>query len=93
LLRIAQEAVTNAVRHGQARTLHVLLGSTSDGQLRLEIRDDGRGFAGEHAFSLQAGHYGLIGLRERADRMGAQLTLDSRPAEGTRIVVELPAQH
>jgi signal transduction histidine kinase len=53
------------------------------------IRDDGAGFGANDAH-LQAGHYGLIGMRERASQIGAVLVLDSQPGQGTTVWLNLP---
>jgi signal transduction histidine kinase len=58
--------------------------------LRLIIKDDGHGFDLEHDGSRAAGHYGLIGMRERANLMGADFNLESWPRCGTSISVVLP---
>lgn len=81
LLRIAQEAVHNAVRHGAAQTVEVALTYAPEA-LTLAVEDDGRGFeAGE-----VAGGFGLSSMRQRAELIGAQLTIDSRRGAGTRVV-------
>jgi signal transduction histidine kinase len=89
LLRIVQEAVTNVVNHAGARHLDVEL-RFANADLALRIRDDGRGFDTDRAFSLGAGHYGLLGMRERVNRIGGRLTLTSHNPGGTDILVELP---
>ncbi len=87
LLRIAQEAISNAVKHSGANTVEVVLNSTVR-DLRLSIRDDGVGFQ-TGADALR--HFGLIGMRERAAHIGAEFQLQSEPARGTSILVVLPA--
>lgn len=72
LWRIAQEAVTNAERHAAAKRLDVLWELT-DGEAVLEVRDDGRGLPEER----REGSYGLLGMRERADAIGARLEIRS----------------
>jgi signal transduction histidine kinase len=89
LLRIFQEALANAVKHAQARTVDVELTYARNG-LALRVRDDGRGFDPESLCPSLSGHYGLIGMRERAERIGGHLTLTSRPGEGTELLVEVP---
>jgi signal transduction histidine kinase len=85
LYRIFQEALHNVVKHAAARGVEVLLGP--DGGTVLEVRDDGIGFDP----SVRApGHLGLVGMAERARRVGAALTIDSAPGRGTRLRVELP---
>jgi signal transduction histidine kinase/ligand-binding sensor domain-containing protein len=90
LLRIVQESVANVVRHAQAHTIDVEL-ARSDGRLRVVVSDDGRGFDTNGAFSLEARHYGLIGMRERAERLGGRLEVTSSVGKGTRVLVEVPA--
>jgi signal transduction histidine kinase len=90
LLRILQEAVANVVRHAEAREIEVRL-SSERGRFRLTVADDGKGFEAARAFSLDAGHYGLIGMRERAERLGGRLEIESEAGQGTRVIVEVPA--
>lgn len=86
-LKIGQEAVTNVVRHAQAKQLKIDL--AYDGKkVRMLISDDGRGFAGNVNSSGPYGHFGLRGMRERATQIGAQLSVKSAPGEGTQIEVE-----
>jgi signal transduction histidine kinase len=86
LVRIAQEAMLNAVRHSGARTLQVTLENTR-GSLRLSVNDDGTGFDGEDA--PPSGHYGLIGMKERAAQIGANFELTSERGVGTTVSVLL----
>ena len=88
LLRIAQEAVLNAVKHSGARTLQVTLDSTAQ-HLRLSVRDDGTGFDEEDAPPL--GHYGLIGMKERAAQIGADFHLATARGRGTTVQVLVEA--
>ncbi|MGB9031318.1 MAG: two-component regulator propeller domain-containing protein, partial [Acidobacteriaceae bacterium] len=87
LLRIAREAVTNAVRHGDAENI-VLRLEFEGSMFGMEIRDDGRGFAGTPADG-SSGHFGLTGMRERAEAIGATLTVESSVGEGTTVRVGL----
>jgi ligand-binding sensor domain-containing protein/two-component sensor histidine kinase len=89
LLRIFQEALANTVKHAHARTVDVELRYTPE-SLALRVRDDGRGFDTEKLCPSGNGHYGLIGMRERAERIGGHLTLHSRQGEGTELLVEVP---
>jgi signal transduction histidine kinase len=89
LLRIAQEAVANAVKHGQAQTVHIELEYAST-FVCLTVMDDGRGFAASQDSPI--GHFGLLDMRERAHSMGTQLNLESEPGHGTRIVVKVPME-
>ena len=89
--RIAGEALFNAARHAQASQVRVIVEYGSGG-LRITVRDDGRGFdAGAPPRAELEGHYGLVGMRERARKMGAQLTLESQPGAGACIVLTVPA--
>jgi signal transduction histidine kinase len=89
ILRIFQEALTNVLRHAHARKLDVEL-RYAPRSLRLRVFDDGDGFDPQHIIPALSGHYGLIGMRERAARIGGCLTLNSRPGEGTELLVEVP---
>ena len=84
LLRIAQEAVLNAVKHSGARTLKVTLDSTPR-RVELSVKDDGAGF--DDSGSAPVGHYGLIGMKERAAQIGAELHVTSVPGRGTTVSV------
>jgi signal transduction histidine kinase len=92
LLRIAQEAVTNALRHAGAREIRVHLDFGAD-HVSLRIQDDGRGFAVTPTAPSTTGHMGLVGIRERAVRMGGHLTVHSQAGAGTEVVVEVPLLH
>ena len=87
LLRIVGEAVTNAARHGKAQHIDVVLSERPDLQVR--IADDGVGFD-PAAIGALPGRHGLLGMRERAEEIGGELRVQSRPGEGTEIVVLLP---
>ena len=89
LFRIAQEAVSNARRHGAASHVQVSL-AVSRGVAELQIVDDGRGFLCEPGFLWSMGGEGLPGMRERAELLGGTLHVESAPGAGTRIVVTLP---
>jgi len=89
LLRIAQEAVTNALKHAGASKIRVKLNLEAR-RLYLRIVDNGRGFEQKDAFSSQDGHFGLIGMRERAERLGGELRLASQPGGGTEVEVKVP---
>ena len=89
LLRIAQEAVANTLKHASARMIWVKL-DIQNRRLRMHIRDDGRGFEPASVFSGIDGHFGLLGMRERAKRLGGELDLASRPGEGTIVEVTVP---
>lgn len=80
LLRVAQEALHNVKKHAEARNVSIQLEYGSD-SIVLEVRDDGRGGAVEAA----AGHFGLMGMRERAAAMGGSLEIMSEPGAGTTV--------
>ncbi|WP_422879854.1 PAS domain-containing sensor histidine kinase [Nodosilinea nodulosa] len=84
LLRIGQEALTNAVKYANASEIQVELVYEAT-QCSLHIKDDGKGF-GVGSLPTMGG-FGLLGMSERAERMGAQLTIQSQPGRGTEIVV------
>jgi len=85
-LRIVSEALTNVARHAQASHAWVRVEET-ESQLCLEIRDDGGGFDPE---TVEAGHYGLLGMRERARLVGGTLDVSSEQGKGTEIKAWLP---
>lgn len=97
LLRVAQEAVHNALRHAHAEHLEIVLEGLdahegADGRakgVRLRVRDDGRGF--DPTAVRRAGrHLGLVSMRDRADGVGGRLTVQSEPGKGTVIEMEVP---
>jgi signal transduction histidine kinase len=85
-LRICEEAVTNAVRHANPTEVEVMLEYTAN-ELRLRVRDNGRGFDPNGSDSAKDGHFGLIGIRERTKRLAGNLSLNSQPGQGTEILV------
>src|SRR5450631_3450363 len=86
-LRIAQEAFRNIERHAMATRVIVKLHMTNGTHMELRIQDNGIGFDPQ---TLLSGHYGIIGLREQAELIGAELTIESMRNEGTMISVSLP---
>ncbi|HLV59780.1 MAG TPA: sensor histidine kinase [Fredinandcohnia sp.] len=88
VFRVLQEALTNVARHARARRVEVEL-SLSTGGASLRVRDDGVGFAPR---SDRPGSYGLRSFRERAERLGAHLALESAPGRGTEIRFSLPSR-
>jgi signal transduction histidine kinase len=87
LYRISQEALHNIVKHAAARQVTLSIEDAGGSGLRLRIVDDGKGF---DAASVPDGHLGLAGMRARAEKMGATLTVSSQPGSGTTIEVSLP---
>jgi signal transduction histidine kinase/ligand-binding sensor domain-containing protein len=86
LLRIAHEAVTNAVRHAEAKSIGITL-RFDDDAVCLRVNDDGRGFAQE---KVRGEHFGLIGISERARSMGGSAHVESRPGAGTEVACRVP---
>jgi two-component system nitrate/nitrite sensor histidine kinase NarX len=82
--RVAQEAFNNIAKHSQAHTITVALRTAPSNQLELVIWDDGRGF---EAAQMSPGKLGLEIMRERATQIGASLTIDSQPGQGTRVAL------
>lgn len=85
LWRILQEALTNIERHAEADEVHVNW-VVGPGKAWLEVRDNGRGFIPSR---IRKERFGLLGMRERADAIGAHLQVDSQPGVGTRVLAEL----
>ena len=91
LLRIVDEAITNAIRHGEARGARVSV--ERDGAfLSLSIEDDGVGFVTAAVPARGDGRYGMRFMRERAAELGGELELASAPGQGTRVTVHVPLE-
>lgn len=88
LYRIAQEALQNVVKHGQATKINLRLIYNPD-LVILEVEDDGRGFDPAGAFP---GHMGLITMNERARKLGGTLFIESEPGQGTHVFASIPLQ-
>lgn len=84
-LRIAREAVTNTAAHAEAARLKISLAFEPD-RVCFAARDDGRGFT---PAAVDGDHFGIVGMRERARQIGAELDIRSTPGAGTEVVVEL----
>ncbi|MBI5686831.1 MAG: sensor histidine kinase [Verrucomicrobia bacterium] len=89
LMRIAQEAVTNAIKHSGGSRIEVSLDYGSR-EVTLRVRDDGRGFDPEKVMPASSGRFGLMGMRERAEKMNAVFALSSQPGQATEIAVTVP---
>ena len=89
LLRICQEAMNNAVKHSRAKNLSVSL-NYGPGSVEVRVEDDGCGLNDKPASKESLG---LIGMQERAQRIGAKLTIDSRNGRGTTVTCQLPFSH
>ena len=86
LVRMAQEILRNIERHAKATQVSLRLNSDDETTLVLQIEDNGIGFA---LREIPAGHFGIVGLREQAELIGAQLDIESRADQGTRVRVVL----
>lgn len=90
LYRIAQEALTNVIRHAQARSVQVAL-TQENHTIMMSIKDDGCGFDQHLATAVsEHRHLGLISMRERAAITGGNLTLNTAPGEGTTLLIRVP---
>jgi NarL family two-component system sensor histidine kinase YdfH len=85
-LRITAEALTNIARHAQAKEVSIHIEEINQ-QIQITVCDDGRGFDPNN---ISGGHYGLLGMRERARLVGGSIQIDSQPSQGTCIKVSLP---
>jgi signal transduction histidine kinase len=83
IIGIAQEALTNAVRHARARQISVQAAAVRSVGFRLSVADDGRGIAREH----RGAGFGMTSMQERAERIGASLTIVTAPRSGTEVVL------
>jgi signal transduction histidine kinase/ligand-binding sensor domain-containing protein len=89
--RIGREALVNAFRHSGATAIEIEI-EYAPSELRLFVRDDGRGIDPQIARTGTAGHWGIAGMNERAARIGASLTIRSRAAAGTEIELRVPGR-
>ncbi|WP_202921736.1 sensor histidine kinase [Anatilimnocola aggregata] len=90
-LRIVQEAIANAVKHSGASVIDVKV-SLARQMLEISVQDDGSGFdVARHLEQVQPGHYGIIGMRERASQIQAELHWRSQLRQGTTVTLRLPS--
>ncbi|HLU08235.1 MAG TPA: sensor histidine kinase, partial [Oceanobacillus sp.] len=89
LYRVAEEALNNVVRHARARRIDLKLEYT-ESALTLTVRDDGSGF--DPSQTAANGHYGLVGMKERAELINGSLEIKSQPGAGTIIQLTVPLQ-
>jgi signal transduction histidine kinase len=87
---VSREALSNAFRHAHASSIEVEV-TYGDMALHIRIRDDGQGVSGAVLAGGRPGHFGLIGMRERAKRLGAHLDVWSKPGAGTEVELRIPA--
>jgi PAS domain S-box-containing protein len=89
IYRIVQEALTNVIRHADARTARVIV-RRRDGAVSAEVVDDGRGFEWPAPLSRLDGGLGLLGMQERAHAVGGEVEIESEPGSGTRVRARVP---
>lgn len=89
LLHISQEALTNAMKHAQAQRVRIELSFAPD-EVRLQVNDNGGGFDATNSMAATSRHWGLLGMRERAEKINGRITIKSAPGAGTEIDVSVP---
>ncbi len=85
---MAQEALHNAAHHSKGKNAWVRLSYVQNGgavQVKLSVRDDGQGFDQQGTFDPSAGHFGILGMQERAERIGGKFRLESHPEQAQRL--------
>jgi ligand-binding sensor domain-containing protein/signal transduction histidine kinase len=90
MLQIGRQAIANALQHAGARRIHVLL-TYDEQEFRVRVEDNGRGMNEADLKPRRPGHYGVAGMHERAARLGATISLQSRIGEGTEVNLCVPA--
>lgn len=88
--RIVQESLNNALKYAQATTIDIALSKSSNGELRLNIQDNGIGMNFEKVDQSQ--HFGLLGMRERVQALHGTFRVNSAPNQGTTIAIIIPNQ-
>lgn len=89
ILRIGQEAITNSVKHSGATLLMLELEFCAQDVI-LTVKDNGNGFSPENCLGPNEGHFGLLGMSERAKRLGGTISITSTPGAGTTVCVKIP---
>jgi len=89
LFRVIQEALTNVIKHAEAKTVNVRLVFNHD-SVNMEVVDDGCGFNTDRVGSKGRPSWGLLGMKERASLLGGNCVITSRPGKGTRVAVTIP---
>ena len=88
---VAREAVYNTVKHSQAREVRIQ-GPFADDKIQMRVLDDGRGFDPLKTLSAAGEHFGLVGMRERTERLGGRFEINSTAGAGTELSVEVPVR-
>jgi signal transduction histidine kinase len=91
ILMVAREAVYNAVQHAGPTEVRIQV-HFEDDRIRLRVLDDGCGFNPEKALLAAGEHFGLVGMRERTERIGGRFDIHSSPGTGTELLVEVPVR-
>lgn len=91
LLRVIQEALTNARKHGEASTVRVNI-EHHRGRAGVRVTDDGRGFDPTGIAADPGRHFGLAFMQERMGQVGGSVRIDSRPGAGTTVCLDVPLQ-
>lgn len=91
ILQITREALTNAARHSGADEIKIRV-SYERNKLRIVIEDNGRGMDLTAPTARRTGHFGLVGMRKRAEVLGGRLTIASTAGQGTSIDLSVPAR-
>jgi len=92
VLRIVREALTNVRKHSGAQTVRVFLRQDANGDYRILVEDDGRGYCAPVLRGHPGEHIGLSIMQERARRLGGTLSIESEPGDGTRVTLRFPAK-
>jgi signal transduction histidine kinase len=88
LFLIGREALTNAIRHSHASSIEVALAMTTH-KVELSVRDNGQGFALSPEMARKQGHWGLVGIEERVERLGGRSRIESKLGEGTTVSIQI----
>jgi signal transduction histidine kinase len=91
ILMVAREAVYNAVQHAAPTEVRLQV-HFEDHKVRLCVLDNGCGFNPERALRTAGEHFGLVGMRERTERLGGRFDIRSAPGTGTELLVEVPVR-
>ena len=87
-MRIAQEALTNVIKHSEATTAAIEL-DYGPQTVAMQVKDNGRGFEADKCAGPDEGHFGLLGISERAKRLGTEAIFESKPGLGTTLRVQV----
>lgn len=90
VMQVGRQAIANAVQHAHTRKIHVLL-SYGERLFQIQVQDNGCGMDEETLSSSRPGHYGIAGMKERAERLGGSLSIRSVVGEGTEVNLSVPA--